>query len=180
MSTFTRQRFLNERQLSIDNITDVADDYGSGHRASVFRPVPIKKGLELATSLKESTHGAINSLDVDAKCLSAAKYNASGKILHLELMVYTTILAKDVDATIDLPEIVYKRIDGTIQCTNAASMSTTQLGLGRQYLSIFVETSNDAIRNINDVLTVDFKVATSDGEHKKRVSVLPCGPRGHS
>lgn len=125
-----------------------------------------------------------NAIEVDAKCVySPGNNQAPGKTLTLEFMVYTTILGEDVNVTIDSPEIVYKGKDGTVRSINATSTSKTQLGPGRQHLSIAVETSNDAIRNMNDVLIVDFKVATttSDKVQKKRVSVLPCGPPcGHS
>ena len=98
--------------------------------------------------------------------------------MMIEFMVYTTILGEDTGANITSPNIVYKGKDGTVRDTNAVSMITTELGLGRQYLGFSVKTSNDAIRNLNDVLIADIEVATitSDGEQKKRVSVLPCGP----
>ena len=125
----------------------------------------------------------ISGLEIEAKCVhspgggSESSNSAMGKSVSTAFMVYTKSHGEAMEAKIDFVDIVFQGKDGAVQSQPASAVTTTPLpaGSGRQHVRISIETSKDAIQNMNNVLIVDIHVVDSEGR-TNRASIVPCGP----
>lgn len=125
----------------------------------------------------------ISGLEIEAKCVhspgggSESSNSAMGKSISTAFMVYTKSHSEPMEAKVDFVDIVFQGKDGTVQSQPASAVTTTPLpaGSGRQHVRVTIETSKDAIQNMNSVLIVDIHVVDSEGR-TNRASIVPCGP----